>query len=77
MNERLAPEGGSGASVYVCTVDGWQCVVKALNLRGLAPALVHKFESEGLVFFFCFFFFVFFLFFFLFLFLFFYFFIYF
>ena len=52
LNERLAADGGSGASVYVCTVDdSWQCVVKELNLAGLGADLIAKFESESFFFF--------------------------
>jgi PAS domain S-box-containing protein len=46
MNERLA-EGGSGATVYVCNVGGWQCICKELNLESVTPQQITKFESEG------------------------------
>jgi len=50
LNERLAADGGSGASVYVCTIDdSWQCVVKELNLSGIGSDVVAKFESEILL----------------------------
>jgi PAS domain S-box-containing protein len=46
VGERLASAGGSGAGVYVAVVDGWQCVVKELNLEGLPPSKLKMFEFE-------------------------------
>jgi hypothetical protein len=33
INEQLAEAGGSGAVIYNCLVDGWQCAMKEMNLR--------------------------------------------
>ena len=47
INERLASDGGSGASVYVCTIEGWQCVSKEVNLEGISQQQMAGFEKEG------------------------------
>ena len=54
MNERISSDTGSGCTVFVCNVDGWQCAAKVLSLEGIPASQVQKFESEGL--FFCLFF---------------------
>eukprot|EP01121_Diplochlamys_sp_Union-15-3_P000088 TRINITY_DN10077_c0_g1_i1.p1 TRINITY_DN10077_c0_g1~~TRINITY_DN10077_c0_g1_i1.p1 ORF type:complete len:521 (-),score=79.42 TRINITY_DN10077_c0_g1_i1:15-1349(-) len=46
INERLAESGGSYACVYACLVDGWQCVMKELDLKDLNPVTVNHFERE-------------------------------
>ncbi|MFN7883809.1 MAG: hypothetical protein ACK5PF_12470 [bacterium] len=33
INEQLAEAGGSGAVIYNCLVDGWQCAMKEMYLR--------------------------------------------
>jgi PAS domain S-box-containing protein len=48
VNEKIGGDGGSGTTVYVCTVDGWQCAVKVLSLEGLSSQQTASFESEGL-----------------------------
>jgi len=46
VHERLAPDGGSGAQVYVCSVDGWQCAMKELNTTGLDEKSKQGFLKE-------------------------------
>eukprot|EP01121_Diplochlamys_sp_Union-15-3_P019168 TRINITY_DN715_c0_g2_i3.p1 TRINITY_DN715_c0_g2~~TRINITY_DN715_c0_g2_i3.p1 ORF type:complete len:313 (+),score=53.55 TRINITY_DN715_c0_g2_i3:65-1003(+) len=46
VNQRIADIGGSGASVYTCLVDGWQCVMKELNLEGVKDTTIKQFETE-------------------------------
>ena len=50
MNETIARAGGSGASVTSCTIDGWTCAVKELELSGVGPRLVEQFLKEGFFF---------------------------
>jgi hypothetical protein len=35
VNEQLADVGGSGAVIYSCLVDGWQCAMKEMSLKGV------------------------------------------
>jgi PAS domain S-box-containing protein len=47
MNERLASTGGSGATVYACNVDGWQCACKELSLTSMgSDPDITSFETE-------------------------------
>ena len=50
LNERISGEGGSGCGIYVCTVDGWQCAAKVLNMEGIPQHQIAKFEAEGFFF---------------------------
>jgi PAS domain S-box-containing protein len=38
IHERIADGGGSGASVYRCSVDGWGCCMKEINITDTAGA---------------------------------------
>jgi len=46
INERLADMGGSGAIVSACTVDGFSCVMKELNIKGVDKITMESFMSE-------------------------------
>lgn len=46
INEQIAETGGSGASVFSCLVDGWQCAMKEMDLSGVHELAVHAFEAE-------------------------------
>jgi two-component system, LuxR family, sensor kinase FixL len=35
VHDRISEGGGSGAIIYNCTVDGWACVMKEVNLSSL------------------------------------------
>ncbi len=41
INEKIYDAGGSGASVYLCEVDGWSCVMKEVIVQG------EGFSTEG------------------------------
>lgn len=45
INEQLAEAGGSGAVIYNCLVDGWQCAMKEMNLRDV-PEFSMKYETN-------------------------------
>eukprot|EP01122_Echinamoeba_exundans_P001021 TRINITY_DN1096_c0_g1_i3.p2 TRINITY_DN1096_c0_g1~~TRINITY_DN1096_c0_g1_i3.p2 ORF type:complete len:464 (-),score=52.45 TRINITY_DN1096_c0_g1_i3:2149-3540(-) len=46
INEQLAEAGGSGAVIYNCLVDGWQCAMKEMNLRDVPEYSMKSFETE-------------------------------
>lgn len=46
INEQIAETGGSGASVFSCLVDGWQCAMKEMDLGGVSETTLHAFEAE-------------------------------
>ena len=39
-------DGGSGASIHLATVSGWQCLVKELQRTSLSPEVASRFEFE-------------------------------
>ncbi|KAL6073494.1 Ribonuclease inhibitor [Balamuthia mandrillaris] len=49
VHEKLAETGGSSASVYACTVDGWQCAMKELDLTHMDPIIKEAFCNEILL----------------------------
>jgi len=44
--EKLAPTGGSGATVYACYIDGWQCAMKEMDLSHASASDRENFEAE-------------------------------
>mmetsp|Transcript_1111 Transcript_1111/g.1262 ORF Transcript_1111/g.1262 Transcript_1111/m.1262 type:complete len:528 (+) Transcript_1111:42-1625(+) len=46
INEKIADSGGSTAGIYGCLVDGWHCVMKELDMRGVNDEKVSKFMNE-------------------------------
>lgn len=48
INEQLAEAGGSGAVIYNCLVDGWQCAMKEMNLRDV-PEYSMKYAKRKVV----------------------------
>jgi len=45
INEKLAETGGSNAGVFSCYIDGWNCVMKELDLSGAEDA-IQRFDTE-------------------------------
>jgi len=47
LQQTIAKGGGSGATIWQCDVDGWQCVCKELNFDiNVDPIEIEAFESE-------------------------------
>ena len=38
--------GGSGAIVYSCTIDGWQCAMKEFEITKLPREIIDGIETE-------------------------------
>jgi serine/threonine protein kinase len=49
VHEKIARMGGSGAAIHRVTVDGWQCVMKELDLSYISNTMKASFESEILL----------------------------
>eukprot|EP01130_Rhizamoeba_saxonica_P004613 TRINITY_DN187_c0_g1_i1.p1 TRINITY_DN187_c0_g1~~TRINITY_DN187_c0_g1_i1.p1 ORF type:complete len:563 (+),score=125.05 TRINITY_DN187_c0_g1_i1:50-1738(+) len=45
INEKIAETGGSNAGVFSCYIDGWNCVMKQLDLTNYQDS-IESFESE-------------------------------
>jgi PAS domain S-box-containing protein len=45
VQERISA-GGSDAVVYVCSIDGWRCALKELNVSRCNDATIEAFETE-------------------------------
>jgi PAS domain S-box-containing protein len=46
VQERMSSGGGSSAAVYVCSIDGWRCAMKELQVERCSSSTVAKFLSE-------------------------------
>lgn len=46
VQERISAGGGSSAAIYVCSIDGWRCVMKELVLERCNDASIAAFEHE-------------------------------
>jgi len=46
IHEKLAATGGSGASVYSVTVDGFRCAMKELHIGESSPSDIDSFSAE-------------------------------
>lgn len=49
IHERLAATGGSGATVFSCSVDGFRCAMKELRLDDTVPSDMSSFSAEILL----------------------------
>jgi len=46
VNEKIAETGGSNAGVFSCYIDGWNCVMKELDISGSSEETIDRFSSE-------------------------------
>ena len=42
----MAETGGSSAGIFSCYIDGWNCVMKELDLSGSSETTIEHFEAE-------------------------------
>ena len=46
IQDRITADRGSAATVYECTIDGWTCAMKELDLKRCTDATLSAFEAE-------------------------------
>ena len=46
VQERISAGGGSSAAVYSCSIDGWRCALKELNIERCNSATIEAFVAE-------------------------------